>query len=487
MDYYFKCLENLDSKTVNFILLTVPWTDSLIPLMAPAALKPIVESTNLTCLATDLNAEIFAKFKKYPKLITFFYDEKIEDQETLDLLNDLYSSIAKSILTWNPTYIGLSLFSYASQVSAKWIAYFIKKLDPTVKIVIGGTGCLDTFVSESSTFMKLMLKEKLIDFHIRGDAEHSLVEFINANYSFPGINDTSWREMSKEELSRLPYPDYSDYNFDIYSSKTLPLIGTRGCVRKCKFCDYIENWKKFQWRTADDIFAEMLEQHKQYNIRVFKFQDSLVNGNMNEFLRLMELLAEYNIQNPNKSFKWGGYYILRNVTSRTEYEWEMVAKSGASTLMIGIENFNEDIRYDIGKKFTNEAIDFHLAQALKYNINLSLLNIVGYVTETQEHIDFIKTWLDKHLEYRSLVQLQWGAGLGIFPNTYLSNHQEQLGVILKDDSKAFDWSSTNIETNPKIRAKWVNELVEYSKQLGYPVIEHLDNHYILEKILSEQI
>jgi hypothetical protein len=56
---HIKCLSNPLTQQVDVIISTVPWTDSAIPLMAPAALKPIVESTGLTCLAVDFNVEIY--------------------------------------------------------------------------------------------------------------------------------------------------------------------------------------------------------------------------------------------------------------------------------------------------------------------------------------------------------------------------------------------------------------------------------------------
>ena len=56
----FNCLANPDNEIRDVVIITVPWTDSVIPLMAPAQLKPIVESAGMTCLATDLNAEVLS-------------------------------------------------------------------------------------------------------------------------------------------------------------------------------------------------------------------------------------------------------------------------------------------------------------------------------------------------------------------------------------------------------------------------------------------
>lgn len=481
----FKCLDNPSGQTKDFVLVTVPWTDSSMPLMAPAALKPMIERAGLSCLAADLNVEVFYYTREQPlkdKLIQFFFDE-FADAETTPILSDIFLSIAQQILKFRPRYVGLSLFSYVCQHSAKWLAYHIKKLDPTVIIVVGGAGCLNTFTGESP-YIEQMLKLKLFDYHIRGDGEYTLYELLRGHTQTLGINTLEWKEMSKDELRALPMPDYENYHFDIYDKKILPLVGSRGCVRQCKFCDYIANWKKFQWRTADDIFDEMLSQHSRYKIATFKFQDSLTNGNQKEFYALTKKLAEYNRRNPMTKFNWSGYFIFRENTTTSDDEWQLIADSGASNLMVGIENFNEHIRYDIGKKFSNKSIDYHLAQAKKHNIQLQLLNIVGYVNETPTDIEFAKQWLRTHLEYRDILHIQWGGTLGIFPNTYLDTHKEQLGIQMIGSQPSL-WVNQAIGSTPSVRARWAQELNTLSKALGYRVFDNIDNHYLLETLIND--
>ena len=328
-----------------------------------------------------------------------------------------------------------------------------------------------------------MLNLKLFDHHIRGDGENSLYELLTGNSNYSGINSATWKEMTKEELRSMPMPVYDDYIFEMYDKKVLPLVGSRGCVRQCKFCDYIANWKQFQWRTADDIFAEMVAQSQKYNIHNFKFQDSLTNGNQKEFFRLIELLGNYN-QTAEHKFRWSGYYIFRNPTNTSEREWELLLLSGVDTLVVGIENLNEHIRYDIGKKFSNDAIDFHLAHAKKHNIKILMLNIVGYITETRKDIDFARQWLHEHLEYRdTIIRIQWGGTLGIFPNTYLEQHKDKLGIKMIGPQPNL-WINQSIGSTPAVRAAWVTELNTLSRELGYKVADNLDNHYILETLMN---
>jgi hypothetical protein len=477
------CLNNFPVTEKDVIIITAPLTDTAIPLMAPAALKPIVERAGLSCLAVDLNAEIYKLVREHPSkddLVRFFFEDYTTEETEL-WFQDLFSSITQQLISYKPKIICISVFSYVCQIATKWLAYYIKKFAPEIQIYIGGAGCLNTFTGPSQ-FVEDLLESKLVDYHVRGDGEHSLFELLTGNDKFAGINSINWQEMTNEELAKIPMPDYSDYNFSVYEKKVLPLLGSRGCVRQCTFCDYIANWKKFQWRTADDVFNEMVEQYQRYGLSNFKFQDSLTNGNQKEFRRLCELIAEYNNNNTVK-FKWSGYYIFREWSNSSARDWELVHQSGAENLTVGIENLNEEIRFAIGKKFSNQAIELHLEQAYNYRINLQLLNIVGYVSETQQHIEYIKQWLADHVKYKDILYLQWGGTLGIFPNTYLEQNKEKLGIVMIG-TQPQSWVNSKINSTPELRAGWAKELNEYSRELGYSVADNIDNHYLLETLIN---
>lgn len=481
-----ECLRNTNDQQVDVIIATVPYTDSIIPLMAPAVLKPIVEKTGRSCLAVDLNAEIVQRISALSDTdpyLKFFFDGACGSSQSQEFIRDMLMSTAEQMLCWRPKYIGLSLFSYVCRSSALWLCYFLKKFDPTVKILLGGAGCLEQFTGPAF-FAQDLLDKKLADYHIRGDGEHSLYELLNENYDYPGINDSSWKQLNNDELVSLPVPDYSNYDFSIYQKPMLPLQGSRGCVRKCTFCDYIVNWSMFRWRTADDVFNEMVTQYERYGIRTFKFQDTLTNGNLKEFTRLMEMLSEHNMAHPEQSFRWGGFYIFREKSAKDDEHWQMIKRSGADFLTVGIENLNEDIRYAIGKKFSNASIDYHLEKALEHNVRLQLLFMVGYVTETQQHIDFAKQWLRDHVRYQPIIQsIRWGTGLGIFPNTWLDRNKDKLGIRIIGPQPHM-WTNPSTGNDQATRARWIRELNDLCNDLGYLGVDDIESHFTLEKMLN---
>jgi|TARA_R110000868_G_scaffold159766_3_gene388908 hypothetical protein len=486
---YFKSLENQQGQNKDVIIASVPWIETEYALMAPAVLKPIVEKAGLTCLAVDINGEaqkyIQANCQNDEQIkdVANYFHEGTCNKHSEKLLLKMFLEIAEKIVSFNPKFVGLSALVYPAQKSVTWISYFIKKANPNIKIIIGGAGVIGTNFTGRSKFVDELISIKLVDYHIRGDGENALYQLLIGNVDYTGINSIDWKELSREELSKLPIPDYSDYNFNSFNHNFLGILGSRGCVRSCTYCDYIENWKTFSWRTADDILKEMVHQNKKHGVTTFKFQDALVNGNLKEFNRLIELVSQWNFENPANAFNWDGLYIFRNTTSTTEKEWDTLAKSGVTHLSVGIENLNEHIRAAMGKKFSNKSLEFHLEQAQKHNIKVSMLMIVGYINETQQNIDYAKQWLIENVRFRDTVVFSWGSTLGILENTYLLRNEKQLGI--KIHGLGPHWVNESIQSTPKRRAEWAVDLYKFSKQLGYNVQTTTHSDSVIERLLND--
>ena len=482
-----KIFNSITPQPVDVVIASVPWTMTTFPLLAPSILKSIAVKEGHTAVGLDCNANAIKWVENHPhgdKIIDFFHNETYHEEILEDLYN-FFKEFAEMLLAHQPKVVALSLMTYVCQPSTRYLCYFLKRLQPNVVVVIGGPGGLENLRGHS-TFSDELRDSGLIDHYIRGDGEKSFAAFLRNDYTFPGINNADWQLLTNEELDSFPYPDYDNYNFELYNFQCLPMLASRGCVRKCKFCDVIEHWKKFSWRDGASVFQEMLTQYKRYGIRNFKFQDSLINGNLKEYKKLITLLAEYNEANPEESFTWSSFFIFRPTGAFGEEWWELTAKSGAKWLNIGIESVVEPIRYHMGKHFSNEDIDFSLQMGRKYGIQFVWLMIVGYVTETQKDIDYTAQWFRDHVEYQDIMKIQFGGTLGIFPNTWLDRHKEELNVISFGPPYQ-KWNNPVIGSTPELRAEWHRYLSQTCKDLGYQLFEDIDNHYILELLMNGHV
>ena len=141
---------------------------------------------------------------------------------------------AKQIVDLNPKWLGISVFSYNSQRATRLLAVRVKYYNPKIKIVIGGAG-----IYTDKKFPEGLLKTNIIDAFIRGEGELSIVELLKGNLNYPGINGKD--PVQIDDVDSIPFPEYDDYELQTYTNKkglvALPITGSRGCVRRCSFCD----------------------------------------------------------------------------------------------------------------------------------------------------------------------------------------------------------------------------------------------------------
>lgn len=471
----------------SIIIASVPWTDTQYPIMAPAAIKGILLSQGIDSFAIDLNAMIVSMLKTHPRrdsIIKFFLTEEVDRESKEDILSIL-DLMSTTILNHNPSWILLSLLTYLSQIATKWLCMQIRHQRPDAKIVIGGPGASVSLKSIDS-FADSLIRQGVIDFYITGDAEESLLALLSGNTNFPGISSKVWNGIA--DLNQLPIPDFSDYDWSLYKSKRISITGSRGCVRDCTFCDIHEHWNRYQYRTGDNIFAEMIHQKEKYGINLFSFSDSLVNGNQKEFRRLIHSLAEYNAKNPKNQIKWTGSFIIRPKNLMQEKDWKLTADSGAIALSVGVESFVEHIRYHIRKKFSNDDLDFALQMGKKYHIPMILLMIVGYVTETQTDFDEQLKWvrMNRHFANHPVIGVQIGSGLGILPGTWLERNAKTLGITVGNPNVLQDWTNEDIGSTPALRMQWHKKLHDELKNNGFNSEYLRDNHVLIESYLNEK-
>lgn len=462
------------------VICSVPYVDTVEPIMAPAVLKSALASAGIESVAIDLNIEIVNMIADHPhkqKILDFFFSQLIYP-EVIDDITNIIDYCANRIVESRPPLVGLSLLVYSCQIFTRWLCAAIRQKHQC-QIVIGGTGIKNFIADSNENFCQQMKTLGLIDDFISGDGEISLAQYCQGNLSYPGINSWQWQPIPN--LNELPYPDYSDYDFDQYQKKVMPLCDSRGCVRNCEFCDVIEYWTKFQYRSADSVFSEMLYQVERFNIRQFDFRSSLSNGNLREFKRLIDLMASYN-QNKavDQQLGWAGYFIVRPASQHPEALWEKMKLSNGS-LFLGIESVLPHVRNRMGKPFSNDDIDYHLDMAQKYKVPLLLLMITGYPTETLDDYEFTKQWFRDRRRYAgngvTKVLLSFAS---ILPNTQLSRNSQDLKIVKGKLPSIWIRPESNISIAH--RKQYLLDLQKICEECGF---DTQTNHETLEHTTDE--
>ena len=471
------------------VFVAVPYTDTDKPLMAPAILKSIAIKAGKSAATVDVNIK-FIKYldkltdEKRHQILSFFRAEICHlevQQEIFDLLKDM----AEEILRYQPKIVGICVFTRDCRCATKYLSWMLKKIDPNIKIILGGAGIIQHFAGHAN-FAADLKKSGVIDDFVYGDGEIVLYNYLkNIQSDMTGLNNHAWDQISRQDLESFPPPDYEDYDLSQYGLPlALPINGSRGCVRHCDFCDIHAHWKKFTYRGGENIFQEMLLMRQKHGIKYFNFTDSLINGNMREYRVLMNLIADYNRnKSDDEKFKWSSYFIFRDKKTFGEEDWRLTSEGGGDRLFVGIETISDHARKQMGKNFTNEDIDYAFQMGMKFKtFTFVLLMLSGHVAETDEDHEFELQWWPNQVKYKNAIAaINTGTTLGILDNTPLDKNFNELGLI-RVGPYPEDWVNPVTDNTPEKRLRWNQEVYQVLKNCGFRILRGHDPHYILERM-----
>jgi len=463
---------------IDIVIITVPEVVNRLQQAAPALLKASVESHGFTCSTIDYNARFYHEVNDTNSLETYFSTGlNTEEKERAE---QLVESWAKELIKLDPEFVGISVFTYQNRIATELFCRALKRLS-NVKIILGGQGLSEGGILGISGFGKLMFEQKLADFWIRSEGEISLVELLKGNYSYPGINSDTFQQI--DNLDSLPFPDYSDYQLDLYDVKSVPITGSRGCVRACSFCDIHDHWK-YRYRSGRSIAEEIIHQNKKHQITHFNFSDSLINGSLKEFNKFTKIITDHNKTLDNK-ITWRSQFIVRSKNQVNDEYWENIARSGGGNLAIGVETGSDGVRAHMNKKFSNEDLDYTMSKLQQYNITCIFLMIVGYPTETDKDFQDTLDMFTKYKPYANqiIVDVAIGSTLGILPGTPLHYRADEFNIVL--DKYENNWMALdNPDLTLEKRLQRREKLKEHLISLGYKL---QDNTEHMMKILNENL
>ena len=475
---------------LDIVICSIPRMSIYYPPAAPAILKACVEEKGFTCKTIDFVIRLHQKFFNKPiwaKIDNWLILSDLHDPEILDIMKEEITEWAKEISNLNPKWLGISVFSYESHKITRLFCSIMKRVNPNIKIVLGGMGVTD----DANNFAPNLKNLGIINEYIRGDAEESLIQLLSNE-----VIDMS----QLENLNKYPFPNWSDYDLDLYKYQksaqnkrttnqkdiwqgygnewyrtdeilTLPIVGSRGCVRSCSFCDVPKLWPKYKNRDAQNIADEIIQNYEKYNVQRFHFSDSLINGNMKNFRDLCKILAEYRTKH-NADFTITGQYIIRSYNRETDEDYAIMAAAGFSILEVGVESGSESVRFHMGKKYTNHDIDIFIDRVYRYGMKALFLIIVGYPTETEKDFQDTLDMLTRYKRYRdngTLIEACLGGTLRVEPQSELAKdpmlHFIPMNNQTNDDLLWIYDGNPDLNLKERIRRRLI--LMEHAQKLNY--------------------
>ena len=355
------------------------WLDNILAPYYPSQLTVIGSQLRYSPYSTK---EIFESFKNPNE--NFFYD----------IYKEHY---LQSILKEDIDILGVSITSVEQIIPGLTLAYLVKQSAPDIHITVGGsvfTKLVDRIERDGSPVFQFL------DSIIVHEGETPLLKLVQ---EFRGGGDLSkvpnlvWedkgkvkvnRPFAKEDLNKLPTPDFDGMPFDLYLSpeRCLPLMGSRGCYwERCAFCSIPFDHMDFHVRYAENVVDDVRNLKEKYDCNYFFFTDEALPINFMRTFASKIVEAELDIQ-------WTGELKFEK-SLLTENRMELLYQSGLRKLIFGLESYSQRVLDAMKKGVEVEVIDKTVEECLRIGIAMHFYLITGFPTETEtearESVEFV--------------------------------------------------------------------------------------------------
>lgn len=483
-------------------IVTFPSQELERPPAAPAVLGGICRHMGIDYSVFDINLQLAKKLNKEEFDEASDYWRTAHDRPLPQRVFEEFDITIDRIIADRYDFVAVSVFSRFSTRAAR---LFCERFRPMsdVMLVAGGQGLTTPYGPQR--FGDWLRSQNLVDHVGWGDGEIMWQHWMHGEFDVAGTDDNL--PVQIDDIESLPPADFSRLDPWKYFYNQVPgiyLTASRGCVRKCTFCDVPHRWPKYKYRAGDSMAQEMLMHWKQTKVNLFQFTDSVINGNLKEFLQLNLRLAELRVENPGFEPRWLSQFNIRRAKDMPEHFYRAMAAGGARMLITGVEHASWSVRQHMGKEFDNDDLDHHIRMCARYGIQNVFLMFIGYPTETQqdhqEQIEFLYKY-QKYMQAGTIAMIRWGYTGSIDHGSRLELKDLGLNFVpewpdlnlghLEDQEQDWvygrNWINLNNPTlTLKERLRRRLEVHELSATLGYPITKGKEELKIL-KIIAEQL
>ncbi|MBL7147680.1 MAG: radical SAM protein [Nanoarchaeota archaeon] len=424
-------------------------------------------------------------------------DKKPSLEDVKRIVKENVNRWAKRILNENPNLIGFSINGNTTLFSLI-VAKEIRKINKSITIIFGGTTC------HRDINAKFFLETGLADAVTTGEGEITLekvakqIKEKNKIIGYPGlmfkkenkIVDCGDAKLIKN-LDLFPFPDYEEFNLKDYvfsDPLTFPFLMSRGCPYNCNFCLDTLFWKKYRFRSVDNIIKEFKQNYENYGVKHYCFNDLTINANINLLHELSRRLIKEDLK-----ISWCG--TARFIPGMTKDLIKNMKKSGCEQVDYGLESASETVLKRMNKSSHDKD---YASKVLKWGhesgMRQALLLIIGYVNETEKEFNETLNFVLKNKKYLSEIH---AGTLYLLKGTPVYENRKKLGIKLKErieypggyefcqnyNYQQYDWSTGKKEDEIINRLKRLNL---FYKKLKDASIEHNLSGEHLKKLIDSK-
>ena len=450
-------------------------------MVAPVLLSACLNQAGIKSIGIDFNIAFLKEFSdkewfsdfKIMLCMGHVSSSKFERKVFKDVYRFTRNFLRQVHNEYQPEWIGLSIFTSESLDFGLLMSYLLRRYWPNTRIIAGGKG-LEVTHNNQIKHHDIWINNDIVDTVIVGDAEAEVISTLLENKTGLVIS----KQQTKHDLDNIPVPEWSSYDLKQYAALDadrdqaafMTVTGSKGCVRKCTFCDVGDFWPDFIYRDPIKVADEIIHNYRSTGIRDFYFTDNLINGSITNYRAMNQRLADI----VPGEISYNGFAIFRGKEQMPIQDFRLAAKAGCTNWAVGVESGSEKVRWAMKKKFSNDDIDWSVNALHSNGISHAWLLMVGYPSETESDFQETKALLRRyaHLAPNRMIQLNISPTFSLLNNSPLiKNHELAVEYGLNQHELSINdkfWTSTvYIDNDYPTRSRWFKELVALGSELGY--------------------
>jgi hypothetical protein len=233
-----------------------------------------------------------------------------------------------------------------------------------------------------------------IDYYITGNADNSIIDV--TNYLAGKVDSIQHLNDRTVDSTKYPEPDVKNiptrwWNHNIMKKEGLPLELSRGCIFKCKFCDFPLTGKKkgTYLRDPEQIKDEMIKTWEAHGTDSYFFTDDTFNDDNDKLEALHKVFTSLPFKPKFAS------YLRVDLINKYPHQADLLADMGLVGTFFGLETMQPDSAKAIGKGLhPNKVKDrlYWLREQWKNRVNIEAGFILGLPYDTLSYFNDLLMW-----------------------------------------------------------------------------------------------
>jgi radical SAM superfamily enzyme len=304
--------------------------------------------------------------------------------EVLDFFNSWHvDELEKVLKAYCPDFIGISFgLGQLDDFRVNTFLSLARTINPNIKVIAGGNQVLYNTIQGIDLSFKGFADgaiEDIVAYLKTGVYPNTvLINEVNLGIAKKIVECNHY--YSRFDLSNLR-TNYTANDF-LLPNESLALETSRGCIFKCKFCNFplIGKNKNDYIRSKEDLKQEIVYNYNTYGISQYNITDDTFNDNEIKINNMYEISQEIDFD-----LKFMCYARIDLLNARPGSLDKMV-KLGVRGMFLGIESLNPETSKIIGKGFTGDKLLNYLREVKQQYPKLHLTGsyIIGLPKETLE-------------------------------------------------------------------------------------------------------